>query len=218
MANSARTEILARVRHASRGAAAADIARELDKLGPAPASAVSGKTVGELFTAQVRENAGSIECVSGKSDAARAVARYLYERYRTRKLVAGNDPRLAAMPWRDGGVLPRFGAAIEGDLAGVSYAQLAVAETGSIVTLTGKSNPASNSLLVEDHLVLVDLEDLVATMDQAWQRINSLLKTSGRPRGINFVSGPSGTADIDMQLVMGAHGPRSWHVILIGEV
>ena len=121
------------------------------------------------------------------------------------------------MPWRDGGVLPRFGAAVDGDTASVSYARLAVAETGSIVTWTGKSNPASNNLLVEDHIVLVDLGDLVATLEQAWTRINADLEAEGRPRGINFISGPSGTADIDMQLVMGAHGPRSWHVILVGD-
>ena len=113
-------------------------------------------------------------------------------------------------------MLPRFGAAVEGDLASVSYAQLAVAETGSIVTLTGKSNPSGNNLLVEDHIVLVDLADLVASMGEAWQRINTLMHSAGRPRGINFISGPSGTADIDMQMVKGAHGPRNWHVILIG--
>jgi L-lactate dehydrogenase complex protein LldG len=114
--------------------------------------------------------------------------------------------------------LPRFGAAVEGDLASVSYARLGIAETGSIVTWTGKSNPASNNLLVEDHIVLVDLEDLVETLEQAWARINTDLESEVTPRGINFISGPSSTADIEKKLVKGAHGPRNWHVILMGDV
>jgi L-lactate dehydrogenase complex protein LldG len=93
-----------------------------------------------------------------------------------------------------------------------------VAETGSIVTWTGKANPANNNLLVEDHIVLVDLEDLVSTLEQAWEYIDASQSEDGRHRGINFISGPSSTADIDMQLVKGAHGPRNWHVILLGDM
>jgi L-lactate dehydrogenase complex protein LldG len=122
------------------------------------------------------------------------------------------------MPWRDGGVLPRFGAAEDQEPAALSYARLGVAEIGAIVTYTGKANPATNNLLAEHHIVLVNSEDLVANMDQAWERINSDTEREGRPRGINFIAGPSSTADIEGQLVYGAHGPRSWHVILLGEV
>ena len=218
MTESARTNIIARVRRASRGLSAGEIQRELARFPQAPAPRLPHASLAEAFLANVLKNKGSVDCVPSKSEATKGVAQHLYQRYRTRKLVAGNDPRLAAMPWRDGGVLPRFGAAEDGDLGSVSYARLGVAETGSIVTWTGKSNPASNNLLAEDHIVLIDLEDVVGDMEQAWQRINADMHAEGRPRGINFISGPSGTADIDMQMVMGAHGPRCWHVILIGDM
>ena len=91
-------------------------------------------------------------------------------------------------------------------------------ETGAIVTWTGKSNPAANNLLPEHHIVLVDTADLVSSMEHAWGRINLELEKNGRPRGINFIAGPSSTADIEGQLVYGAHGPRKWHVILMGDV
>jgi len=218
MTDSARTEIIARVRRASRGASAEQIAQELSGFGQAPTAPLPCEDLAEAFLCNVLKNQGSIGCAKNRSEAAKAVAQYLYQSYRTRKLVAGNDPRLAAMPWRDGGVLPRFGPAEDGDLASVSYARLGVAETGSVVTWTGKSNPASNNLLVEDHIVLIDLEDLVQTLDQAWACINASQSEEARHRGINFISGPSSTADIDMQLVKGAHGPRNWHVILLGDL
>jgi L-lactate dehydrogenase complex protein LldG len=218
MINNPRTDIIARIRHASRGASAGDIRRELDGLGQAPTAPMSSTSLAETFLVNVLKNHGTVDCVSAKSDATKAVANYLYERYRTRKLIAGNDPKLAAMPWRDGGVLPRFGAAEDGDLASVSYARVGVAETGSIVTWTGKANPAANNLLVEDHIVLLDIEDLVKNLEQAWQYIDASQSDTGRHRGITFISGPSSTADIDLQLTMGAHGPRNWHVILIGNL
>lgn len=218
MPDSARTDIIARVRRASRGATAQDVEQDLKQLGPMPVFSVPGDNPAQAFISNVLRNQGTAEIAPSKSDAAKATAQFLYQHFRTRKLVAGNDPRLAAMPWRDGGVLPRFGAAVDGDLASISYARLGVVDTGSVVTWTGKSNPGTNNLLVEAHIVLVDLADLVATMEQAWEHINASQASSRRPRGISFISGPSSTADIELQLVMGAHGPRHWHVILIGDV
>ena len=137
---------------------------------------------------------------------------------RTRaRLVAGNDSRLAAMPWRDGGVLARFGAATAEDPVSISYAQLGIAESGSLVLFANRGNPAANNWLVQDHIVLLDLADLVPDFERGWQKIRELLTRCDPPRGINFISGPSSTADIKGHLVFGAHGPQRLHVILVGQ-
>jgi L-lactate dehydrogenase complex protein LldG len=216
--DSARTELMGTVQRACQNAHPERIAAELNSLGESPKPTLPSSDLCEAFLINVIKNQGTVACASNRSDAVKAVAQYLHSRFRTRKLVAGNDPRLAAMPWRDGSVLPRFGAAEHGENASLSYACMGVAETGSIVTYTGKSNPAANNLLVEDHIVLVDTASLVETLDDAWAQINEDQEKSGRPRGINFISGPSSTADIQAHLVKGAHGPRSWHVILLGEM
>lgn len=216
--NSARTELMGKLQRACKHAQPAHILAELNNLGEAPAPTLPSSQLCEAFLINVLKNQGTIACASNRSEAVNAVAQHLHSRFRTRKLVAGNDPRLAAMPWRDGAVLPRFGAAEHGENASLSYACMGIAETGSIITYTGKSNPAANNLLVEDHIVLVDTASLVATLDDAWVQIKEDQEKSGRPRGINFISGPSSTADIEAQLVKGAHGPRSWHVILLGEI
>ena len=223
MPDNAQTQLMGKLHRATRQATAEQIESQLTNLGSGPVPLLPAQELCEAFFINVLKNQGTVGCAANRSEAVKAIASYLHERFHTRKLVAGNDPRLAAMPWRDGGVLPRFGAAekdhaLPSTPASLSYAKLGVAETGSIVTYTGKSNPAANNLLVEDHIVLLDVADLVANLDDAWEKINAAMDENGRPRGINIISGPSSTGDIDAQLVMGAHGPRAWHVILMGEI
>jgi L-lactate dehydrogenase complex protein LldG len=218
MTDSARSDIFAKLRQASRGAPVEVIDRELQAMGRAPAATLPSPDLCAAFLANVLKNQGTVDCTGNRSETVKVVGQYLYQHYRSHRLVAGNDPRLAAMPWRDAGVLPRFGSLEPGEPVALSFARLAVAETGSIVTWTGKANPPANNLLPERHIVLVDSADLVANTEQAWDRINQDMEKLGRPRGINFIAGPSSTADIEGQLVYGAHGPHSWHVILMGEV
>lgn len=167
------------------------------------------------FSSRVVANHGTLDCVKSRSEAARCVGEYLYRRFRSHRVVAGADPRLSAMPWRDGGVLVRTGAAREIEPAAVSYALGGIAESGSVVLVTGRGNPASNNFLTEDHIVLLDSADLHADYESLWQSLRLRFGTDEWPRGVHFISGPSATADIGGELVIGAHGPRRWHVVLI---
>ncbi len=217
MSDSARGDMLARIRHASHNAGREAIEGELRSLGRAPAASLPCEDLATAFLVNVLKNQGTTDCAEDRSAAVAAVAKDLYEHHKTHRLVAGNDRRLAAMPWRDAGVLPRFGALESGEPVAVSYARLGIAEIGGVVTFTGKANPASNNLLGENHIVFVDATDLVADMEAAWVRIEQLVNDEGRPRGINFIAGPSSTGDIEGKIVQGAHGPRQWHVILLVE-
>ena len=218
MTDSARSQIFAKLRRCSSGTPAAELERELLAIGRAPAATLPSPDPCAAFLANVLKNQGTIDCAGNRSETVKAVGQYVYQHFRSHRLVASNDSRLAAMPWRDAGVLPRFGSVEPGEPVALSFARLAIAETGSIITWTGKANPAANNLLPEHHIVLVDSADLVTTMEQAWDSINQEMTKTGRPRGINFIAGPSSTGDIEGKLVYGAHGPRSWHVILMGDV
>lgn len=217
MSEASRNAVLARLRRTTASATPDQIARELSSLGCAAPARMPSADPRIAFLANVLANKGSAELAADRKTAVQMVGKYLYQRFRTYKLVAGNDPRIAAMPWREAGVLPRFGAAENGDTAALSYARVAVAETGSVVTYTGRANPGRNNLLPEDHLVLVNVEDLVVSLEDAWERIRRDQPAGHWPRGIQFIAGPSSTADVEAQLVMGAHGPRRWHVILVGD-
>ena len=218
MTDSARSQLFAKLRGCSSGTPAAELERELLAIGRAPAAALPSPDLCAAFLANVLKNQGTVDCAGNRSETVKAVGQYVYQHFRSHRLVASNDSRLAAMPWRDAGVLPRFGSVEPGEPVALSFARLAIAETGSIITWTGKANPAANNLLPEHHIVLVDSADLVTTMEQAWDSINQEMTKTGRPRGINFIAGPSSTGDIEGKLVYGAHGPRSWHVILMGDV
>jgi L-lactate dehydrogenase complex protein LldG len=95
--------------------------------------------------------------------------------------------------------------------AAISFATLALAETGTLVlqNLPGQGRRAL-SLVPDVHLCLVNVRDVVATVPEAFARLES---TSTLP--ITFVSGPSATADIEMTRIKGVHGPRFLHVLLL---
>ena len=101
---------------------------------------------------------------------------------------------------------------------GVTGVDLAVAETGSLVLLSGSGRPRSTSLLPPFHVAIFDREVLVESLAQvgvfleAWH--------DGAPeawRGgvINVITGPSRTADIELTLTRGVHGPKEVHAIFV---
>ncbi|MEQ8515681.1 MAG: hypothetical protein RIC38_08765, partial [Chromatocurvus sp.] len=134
----AEAAILSRVKHGSRDAAPSDIARELEELGRGPAALPRDADPCLSFLANVLDNHGEIRGAENRSAAVACIGDYLAHRYGRRKVVAGKDARLAALPWRDAGVLPRFGLIESGDSVSVSYARRAVAETGSIILESGR--------------------------------------------------------------------------------
>ncbi len=90
--------------------------------------------------------------------------------------------------------------------------QFGVAENAAI-WVTDESLRHRAILFIPQHLVLVVKRDEVLdNMHQAYER----LRFEGRGFGV-FISGPSKTADIEQSLVIGAHGPRSLTVFLLGK-
>jgi len=90
----------------------------------------------------------------------------------------------------------------------------AVAETGSIVTISGEQTPATLNFLPETHIIVVRESQLVKHVDDVFPVLRSLDEL---PRAVNFVTGPSRTADIEQTLEIGAHGPRRMHVLLLPD-
>jgi L-lactate dehydrogenase complex protein LldG len=204
--------LMARLRGLGSRKDPAQLNAELAELRSTPPVLVGA--LGEVFLGKLTANGATTEKVSDRSAAVQAIAAEISRRQPQRRFVTGHDPRLAAMPWRDAGLLPRFGAASADDRVAVSYARCGIAETGTLCLWVDRNNPALNNLLCEHHIVLVDGSTLRESLDSVWDE-RELREPGAGPRGIMLVAGPSSTADIAMELVLGAHGPRSLHVILL---
>jgi L-lactate dehydrogenase complex protein LldG len=214
-----RTEILARVHQRQRQhLQQTEISEALSDIGHAPEVNLGGKDLVEAFLRRLDSQSATAAIVRDRSTAVRAISDYVYERYHHRRVVAGHDRKLASLPWRDGGVLARFDAASAEDSVSVSYAKVGIAETGSLGVYCDRSNPGSNNWLVMDHIVVLDVEDLVADYEQAWRHLREVQIRDGKPRGISLISGPSSTSDIKVEKVFGAHGPARLHLVLIGNL
>jgi L-lactate dehydrogenase complex protein LldG len=212
----AQEEILERVRRAQYSSEDAwEVEAALHALGSAPPAPLDFEDVLESFLLRLSRNKVSIDIAVNRAAAVQQISDFLYQEHNTRRVVASYDPRLSAMPWRDGGVLVRFDTAVPEDPASISYAKVAVAESGSVVLFSNRDNPAANNWLVTDHIVIVEEKDLVASYEDAWARIRELTGDTW-PRGVSFISGPSSTGDIGGHLVMGAHGPQRLHVVYVG--
>jgi L-lactate dehydrogenase complex protein LldG len=101
---------------------------------------------------------------------------------------------------------------------GLTGADLAVAETGSLVLLSGAGRPRSTSLLPPCHVAVFDRGALVESLTQAGVFLEAW-NGDGRPgwRGgvINVITGPSRTADIELTLTRGVHGPKEVHAVFV---
>ena len=215
----ASTEILGAIHRNQYGAGDAEsIADSLAALGLAPTTAPAAEQALETFLRQLAVNNVSVVAAGSRSEAVKRIARFMYEQHNTHRVVAGNDRRLAALPWRDGGVLVRFDTAREDDPVSISYARLGVAEGGALMFYCNRDNPATNNWLVQDHIVVMDARDLVCSFAEAWQQVREDHAETALPRGVSFISGPSSTGDIIGHLVTGAHGPQQLHLVLIGNI
>lgn len=96
---------------------------------------------------------------------------------------------------------------------GVSSAQWGIAETGTVVLESARERHRLVSLLPPVHVALLPAARLLGTLGEA---LSALRTSTGAPasRTITFVTGPSRTADIELTLVVGVHGPRELHVLL----
>jgi len=95
---------------------------------------------------------------------------------------------------------------------GLTGATAAVAETGSLLLGSGEGRPLLHSLLPEIHLAILDIKNIRATLTD----VIAAQELIGRPSAM-LVSGPSRTADIEMTLTIGVHGPKELHVFCVDD-
>ncbi len=146
----------------------------------------------------------------GLSAIPEAVAHYLAQHKLPRVAVAWSGA--ARLDWAAQKIAVRPPPARPDDAVGITGAYCAIAETGTLALLSGPDTPATASLLPETHIAIVPIDRIVAHMEDCFARLRAERKPV--PRAINFVSGPSRTADIEQTVTVGAHGPYRVLIVL----
>lgn len=153
----------------------------------------------------------TIDEVEAVADIPAAVARYLRGLNLTPMAVCW--PEFAALDWAAQGLKVEARAARGDDLVGITGAFCAIAETGTLMMCSGPDTPPAASLLPETHIAVVSRSRIVTGMEDAWALLRR--ERGALPRAVNFISGPSRTADIEQTVTLGAHGPYRVHLLLV---
>jgi L-lactate dehydrogenase complex protein LldG len=212
----ARDNILRRIREAN-GRKSGDDPSQRDAVrarladhrrGPLPAMDWDTLT---RFSERCMAMMSTIDKVGSLVEVPQAVAGYLKEK----NLPTGGAcwPQFADLDWAGAGLAIEARPGNGNDKVGITGVFCALAENGTLMLLSGENNHATTSLLPETHIAVVPASRIVRTMEDGWDLLRS--EHGDMPRQVNFISGPSRTADIEMTLVLGAHGPFRVHVIVV---
>jgi L-lactate dehydrogenase complex protein LldG len=170
-----------------------------------------------LFRSMAEGVHATVDQAASAAEIPALVAAYLRRQNLPSRIRHGDDPLLASLPWRE--VAPTLerlsGPAEPADEVSVSRAVAGVAESGTLVLLSGPDNPTTLNFLPETHIAVVQAEDVVASYEDVFDRIRQAFGPGEMPRTMNMITGPSRTGDIEQKLELGAHGPKRLHIIIL---
>src|SRR5579872_519150 len=191
------------------------------RLKQAPPGVVPKRGQGDLsarlatFKDEAERAQASVAEIEGWEEAPAEIARFLRENSCPATVRMGDDPRLAAAPWSETSLEILHGASDGGDVNAVSAAFAGVAETGTLALVSGADNPTTLNFLAENHIVILPREAIEADYESVFDKLRGIYGKGGAPRTLNFITGPSRSADIEQTLLLGAHGPRRLHIVLV---
>ncbi|HKW80640.1 MAG TPA: lactate utilization protein C, partial [Casimicrobiaceae bacterium] len=172
------------------------------------------------FVQRATDMESSVERIAARTEIPVCVARYLAALDLSPALSGQRSqqgvcwPEFADLDWAGAGleIEPR---PTEGDdRLGITGVFCAIAETGTLVLLSGAATPTATMLLPDTHIAVVPSTRIVAGMEEAFALIRG--ERGALPRAVNLVSGPSRTGDIEQTIVLGAHGPYRVHILVVG--
>jgi L-lactate dehydrogenase complex protein LldG len=209
-----RSAILGRISQALGHEATADAPAVVQRVneharGPQPQWAEAPR---ERFLAKLTKVAGTYVEIASDAEIVQTVSDYLAAQNLPHRLVVAPHPLLAKVIWPEGWDVASRRAQGD-DRISLAVAFCGIAETGSLMLLSGPDSPTTLNFLPDDFLCLLPTGRIVPRMEDAWALLRA--ERGGPPRATNLITGPSRTADVEQTIQLGAHGPRRLHVLLI---
>lgn len=175
------------------------------------------------------ERAGTdVRRAASREEIPAIVAAYLRDSKLAGDIRVSSDPDYVAIPWASEPMISTStGPADPADTASLGIAFCGIAETGTLMMKSSPENPSMLNYLPILHIGVVPEEKIVGGLETAWALLRE--QSGGgtgtgtdtgmviMPRMINLITGPSRTADIEQELLMGAHGPQSHMVIILNK-
>ncbi len=171
----------------------------------------------ELFVSEAQKAACVVHHAASSQEAVEIILRLAGED----KQISCWEPEEIPLPGLEEGLANAGITCVAQDATvrlGVTGVDAALAATGSLVLCSGQGRFRAASLLPPVHVAVVERTQILPDLEQWWaQQREGGLDQVRQSSNIVVISGPSRTADIAMELVMGMHGPGELHIVLINE-
>jgi len=225
MMMTARDEILAKVKQAlGRRDGGTDVAQAISLPGEVASSPLPQDALVEQFAAALRRVGGRFSVAADAPAVGDQIAE-IAAQVRARKAVGWHSPWLEQLGLTRR--LAEIGVAFVTDreradkaafineaadaALGITAVDYALADSGTLCLLAARHQPRTASLLPPLHVAVLRRAQLIGGLDELFARLPVGSEMSS---AVTLITGPSRTADIELTLVVGVHGPQEVHVIL----
>lgn len=174
-------------------------------------------TLLKQFINKVEAVSGTVKCINNEQDIPIAINEYISSEAIPANFVAANNKTLKQLHWDDSFNI-EYRAASSNDITSLSVAYAGIAETGSLVLCSSAESATTLNFLPDNFICVIRRNEIFQSMEDIWDLLRSDIKQNKLkeiPRSINFITGPSRTADVEQTIQLGAHGPRRLHVIIL---
>ena len=173
-----------------------------------------------MFCARLESVGGQCTVVLDEREAARALGQIISElqgRALAKRIALSDAPLVSELvrgiAIEELQICPPVSELFSYDV-GVTMAQAAIAETGTLILESEKERHRLVSLLPPVHVAVVRSDDICLTIGDALKLLRGR-ENDEMSRAITFITGPSRTADIELTLTIGVHGPKELYVIVL---
>ena len=168
-----------------------------------------GTSLAGQFESMLGQVHGTCGRVGSMDEVPDQISDYLSSTGENLEVVLTPHEEIAGLDWH--GFEYRIGIAQQKDRVSITRARAGIAETGTVVMESSAASPITLNFLPEVNVAVLLESEIVAALEDYWTSLSKM------PRTVNFITGPSKTADIEQTIVYGAHGPRKFHVVLVSQ-